>query len=190
MELAPDNANLIFARGYAGFTQGLWKSSGEDFEKAIRLVSGNADYYKYAGACNYYLKNQVEAESELKKALGINPDDPETYYYLGMVANYLKNLPQQGYDYMTNALRLDDSEAEYYYQRAKSSYELTDYVKGMEDVQKALKMYRGNGNFYALRGMLRLKLKYEDDQICEDFNKAYELGTFYRIKKEYKRHCK
>jgi tetratricopeptide (TPR) repeat protein len=180
---------LHYARGIAGFKQGLWKSALEDFNTAIQLIPGNAAYYKYAGACSYFLKEKENAERDLKKALGINPDDPETYYYLGLTATNLKNLPRQGYDYMTSAIELDASQADYYYQRAKSSYELTNYDAALEDVQQSLDMYQGNGNYYALRGMTRLKLKYDDEQICEDFNKAYELGTFYRIRKQYRRRC-
>jgi len=189
LELSPGNVNFHYARGVAGFRQGLWKSALEDFTMAIQIIPGNASYYKYAGACSYFLKDREGAEGELKKALGIDPDDPETYYYLGLVATNLKNLPKQGHDYMTHAIELDPSQADYYYQRAKSSYELNDYNETMEDVQKSLDMHQGNGNYFALRGMTRLQLKFDDELICEDFNRAYELGTFYKIRKQYKKHC-
>ena len=191
IELAPENANLYYARGYANFKNGYYRLAVNDFVKALELVPGSSEFYKLSGACRIYLKDETGAASDLRVAMGINPDDPEIYYYMGLLANDIQEQPQMGYEYLSQAIELNPWDPVNYYERAWSSYELLDFETALEDVDKAIELDNRNGDFYTLRAMIGLfgELKSGFDY-CEDFRKAEELGTVYKLSKYIKKYCK
>jgi len=104
VEIAPDNVNLFYGRGYANFINGYFRLAVNDFAKALELVPGNAEFYKYSGASKTWIKDIPGAEADLKLAMGINPDDPEIYYYLGVLSNDVEDQPAMGYEYFATAI--------------------------------------------------------------------------------------
>jgi tetratricopeptide (TPR) repeat protein len=190
IELAPENVNLYFARGYANYKSGYFRLAIHDFISALNLVPGNSEYYKMLGASEIYLKDGQGAESNLKVALGINPDDPEIYYFLGLHANDLLEQPEKSYEYLTQAIELNSSNPIYYYQRAWSSYNLNDYEMAIADLEKAFELDSRDGDFYTLRALtiLNSDLKTEYNY-CEDFRSALKYGTTYRVEKYIRKYC-
>ncbi len=87
IEAAPENAIYYYARGYASFIKGNYRSAASDFRKCIQLVPGSSDFYKYSGACKMHLEDLEGGQTDLNYALSVNPDDPETYYFLGILMN-------------------------------------------------------------------------------------------------------
>jgi len=190
VEIAPENANLYYARGYANYKGGYYRLAVNDFVNALELVPGNSEYYKMSGASKIYLKDGPGAESDLKVAMGINPDDPGIYYYLGLLANDVQEQPEMGYEYLTQAIELNPWDPLSYYERAWSSYDLTDYETAMDDIKKAIELDSLNGDFYTLRAMTVLFGSVESGyDYCEDFRKAEGLGTAYKLKKYIKKYC-
>ena len=190
LELAPDNVNLYYGRGYANFTSGYFRLAVNDFAQALELVPGNAEFYKLSGASKAWLKDIPGAESDLKLAMGINPDDPEIYYYLGVLFNDVVDQPSMGYEYFTTAIELDPWEPDYLYERAWCLYELGDYEFAMEDLEQAMEMNNTNGDYYTLRGYLVLYGDLETEyNYCQDFRRAEELGTTYKLQNLIKKNC-
>jgi len=191
IELAPENANLHYARGYANFESGYFRLAVNDFVNAIELVPGNSEYYKMMGASKIYLKDSPGAEADLKVAMGIDPDDPEIYYYMGLLANDVQEQPEMGYEYLSQAIELNPRDPVSYYERARSSYDLLDYETTLYDIEKAIELDNRNGDFYTLRAMMVLFGEIESEyDYCEDFRKAGELGTVYKLNKYIKKYCK
>jgi tetratricopeptide (TPR) repeat protein len=190
VELAPENANLYYARGYANFKAGYFRLAINDFVKALELVPGSSEFYKLSGACKIYLKDGPGAESDLKVAMGINPDDPEIYYYMGLLANDVQNQPEMGYEYMSQAIELNPRDPLNYYVRAWSSYGFSDYESALADIEKAIELDNRNGDFYTLRALISLYWETGSGyDYCEDFRKARELGTVYKLDKYIKKYC-
>ena len=191
IELAPENANLHYARGYANFESGYFRLAVNDFVNAIELVPGNSEYYKMMGASKIYLKDSPGAEADLKVAMGIDPDDPEIYYYMGLLANDVQEQPEMGYEYLSQAIELNPRDPVSYYERARSSYDLLDYETALNDVEKAIELDNRNGDFYTLRAMMVLFGEIESEyDYCEDFRKAEELGTAYKLKRYIRKYCR
>ncbi|KPK84588.1 MAG: hypothetical protein AMS27_09465 [Bacteroides sp. SM23_62_1] len=191
VELAPENANLFYARGYANLNNGYYRLALNDFVRALELVPGSSEFYKLSGASKIYLKDGPGAASDLKVAMGINPDDPEIYYFMGLLANDVQEQPEMGYEYLSQAIELNPWDPVNYYERAWSSYDLLDYEAAMEDVKKAIELDNRNGDFYTLRAMIGLFGELESGfDYCEDFRKAEELGTVYKLSKYIKKYCK
>jgi tetratricopeptide (TPR) repeat protein len=190
IELAPENANLYFARGYANYKSGYFRLAIHDFISALNLIPDNSEYYKMLGACKIYLNDIPGAESDLKVAMGINPDDPEIYYFLGLHANDLLEQPEKSYEYLTRAIELDSLNSIYYYQRAWSSYNLFDYEMALSDLEKAFKLDSWNGDFYTLRALTLLNGELETEyNYCEDFRSALKYGTTYKVEKYIRKYC-
>lgn len=190
IESAPENIIYIYARGYANFASGHYRLASADFIKAIEMVPGSSDFYKYSGACELFLDNGEGAQTNLNIALGSNPDDPEIYYYLGVLMNDIRDQPSTAYEYMSNAIELDAQNADYYYERAKASYNMLNYLAAKDDINIALLKDHREGNFYALRGQIKMKLEDSADDFCQDFRQALEWGTSYNLARIMKKSCR
>jgi tetratricopeptide (TPR) repeat protein len=190
IELAPEKVNLYYGRGYANFKSGYFRLAVNDFAKALKLIPGNSEYYKMMGASRIFLKDAPGAESDLKAALGINPDDAEVYYYLGLLANDLLEQPEKSYEYLNQAIELDSLNPLYFFQRAWASYNLYDFEMVIIDLEQAFKFNSRNGDFYTLRALtvLNSDLKTEYNY-CEDFRTAEKYGTTYKVEKYIKKYC-
>ncbi len=189
IERAPENVNYYYARGYAHFANKNYRTALDDFTKTLEMVSGSSEFHKYAGASKVYMADTEGAQVDLNIALGINPDDPDIYYYLGILMNDHQDQPSRAYEYFNHAIELDDKNPLYYFERSKSSYNLMDYPTARDDVNTALYLNHYNGDFYALRGYIKMKMGSPSPDYCHDFNQAEEWGNTYNLKRIMKKSC-
>ena len=190
IELSPENIIYLYARGYANFINGHYRDASADFTRAIEMVPGSSDFYKYSGACKLFLEDGEGAQRDLNIALGSNPEDPEIYYYLGVLKNEVHDLPSQAFEYLSNAIELDGTNPGYYYQRAKSSFEMRNYQSARDDINLALQKDHRQGDYYALRGQIKLELGNPADDYCQDFRKALDRGTSYNLRRIMRKSCR
>jgi tetratricopeptide (TPR) repeat protein len=190
IEMAPENVNYYFSRGYAHFANKNYRAALADFTRAVNIVSGSSDFLKYAGATKVFLEDANGAQTDLNIALGINPDDPETYYYLGILMNDVEEQPTRAFEYFNLAIELDDTNPMYFYQRSRSSYQLMDYQMARDDINMALYLDHHSGDYYALRGQIKMKMGNQPADYCYDFQRALEWGTDYNLKRIMKKSCR
>jgi tetratricopeptide (TPR) repeat protein len=190
IESTPENIIYLYARGYANFVNGNYRIASADFTKAIAMVPGSSDFYKYSGACKLFLDDSEGAQTDLNIALGSNPDDPEIYYYLGVLMNDVQDQPSRANEYLNNAIELDNQNGDYYFERSKSLYEMNSYEAALNDINLALELNHRKGDFYALRGHIKMKLGNSTDDCCKDYYSAVEWGTSYNLKRILKKTCK
>ena len=190
IESAPDNAIYYYARGYASFVKGNYRSAGTDFGKCIELVPGSSDFYKYSGASKMQYDDFKGGQKDLNYALSANPDDPETYYFLGILMNDFLKQPTMAREYMNLAIGLDESNELYYYERAKAAFRMMDYEEARNDINRALLLDYRKGDFYALRGNIKMKTGTPPEDYCPDYAKAVEWGTTYNLKRVMKKSCR
>jgi len=189
IEMAPENVNYYFCRGYAYFAAKNYRPALADLTIAVNMVSGSSDFLKYAGATKVFLEDANGAQTDLNIALGINPDDPEIYYYLGILMNEVEEQPSRAFEYFNLAIEQDDTNPMYFYQRSKSSYNLLDYQSARDDINMALYLDHHSGDCYALRGQIKMKMGNPAEDFCHDFNRALEWGTSYNLKRTMKKSC-
>ena len=189
IEMAPENVNYYFARGYAHFVDKNYRPALADFTTAVDMVAGSSEFLKYAGATKVYLEDAEGAQTDLNIALGINPDDPEIYYYLGILMNDIEEQYSRAFEYLSLAIELDDTHPEYYYERSKSSYHLLDQQAARDDINMALYLDHHSGDYYALRGQIKMKMGNNAEDYCYDFERALEWGTSYNLKRTMKKSC-
>jgi len=190
IESAPENAIYYYARGFSYFVNENFRSSRTDFNKCIELVPGSSDFYKYSGASKMNLDDFEGSQKDLNYALSVNPDDPEIYYFLGVLMNDFLKQPAMAQEYMNHAIGLDDSQASYYYVRSKAAFKMMNYQEARDDVNRALQKDYTKGDFYALRGNIKMKTGRPSDDYCPDYKKAVEWGTGYNLKRVLKKSCR
>jgi tetratricopeptide (TPR) repeat protein len=190
IEMAPENANYYFARGYAHFKHENYRTALADFTIAVNMVSGSSDFRKYAGATKIFLEDVDGAQTDLNIALGINPDDPEIYYYLGILMNDIEEQSSKAFEYFDLAIGLDATNPTYFYERSKSSFNLMDYQSARDDINMALYLDHHSGDYYALRGEIKMKMETPATDFCYDFKRAMEWGTTYNLKRIMKKSCR
>ncbi len=190
IEMAPENVNYYFARGYAHFAAENYRPALSDFTTTVNMVSGSSEFLKYAGATKVFLEDTEGAQTDLNIALGINPDDPDIYYYLGILMIDYEEQFSRAYEYFDLAIGQDDSQPVYFYQRSRASYNLMDYQTARDDINMALYLDHHSGDCYALRGQIKMKMGSPDSDFCYDFKRALEWGTTYNLKRIMKKTCK
>jgi tetratricopeptide (TPR) repeat protein len=189
IELAPENVNYYYARGYARFVDENYRLALADFTTAVNMVSGSSEFLKYAGATKVFLEDADGAQTDLNIALGINPDDPDIYYYLGILMNDVEDQPFRSFEYFNLAIELDDTNPMYFYYRSNSSYQLMNYQSARDDINLALYLDNHKGDYYALRGQIKMKMGSPAADFCHDFKRALERGTNYNLKRIMKKSC-
>jgi tetratricopeptide (TPR) repeat protein len=189
IESAPDNAIYYYARGYSSFIKGNFRSAGSDFSRCIELVPGSSDFYKYSGASKTQFDDYEGGQKDLNYALSVNPDDPEIYYFLGVLMNDGLKQPTMAREYLDLAIRLDENNELYYYERAKAAFRLMDYEEARSDINRALMLDHRKGDFYALRGNIKMKTGDPPEESCPDFRKAVEWGSSFNLKRIMKKTC-
>ncbi len=189
IESAPENAIYYYARGYSYFVNGNYRSSRADFSKCIELVPGSSDFYKFSGASKMHMDDFEGSQKDLNYALSVNPDDPENYYYLGILMNDFLKQPAMAQEYMNHAINLDDSHAKYYYERSKAAFKMMNYQEARDDVNRAMQKDHTKGDYYALRGNIKMKTNRPAEDYCPDYKKAMEWGTSYNLKRIMKKTC-
>jgi tetratricopeptide (TPR) repeat protein len=190
IESAQDNAIYYYSRGYSAFSNGNYRSARADFTRCIELVPGSSDFYKYSGASKMHLEDFEGGQKDLNYALSVNPDDPEIYYFLGVLMNDFLKQPAMAQEYMNTAIGLDDSQASYYYERSKAAFKMLKFQEARDDVNRALQKDHTKGDFYALRGNIKMKTGRPVDDYCPDFRKARDWGTAYNLKRILRKTCK
>ena len=189
IEMAPENVNYYFARGYAHFEHENYRPALADFTTALNMVYGSSDFLKYAGATKVFLEDIDGAQTDLNIALGINPDDPEIYYYLGILMIDIEEQSSKAFEYFDLAIGLDATNPSYFYQRSKSSFNLMDYQSARDDINMALYLDHHSGDNYALRGQIKMKMGTPAADFCYDFKRALEWGTTFNLKRIMKKSC-
>lgn len=189
IDKAPENANYYYARGYAYFANQQYRAALSDFTTAVKMVSGSSEFLKYSGAIKIFLDDAEGARTDLNMALSINPDDPEIYDYLGILMSDIEEQPARAQEYFSLAIEQDDTNPLYFFHRSKSSLELRDYQAARDDINLALYMDHHSGDYYALRGHIKMQMGSQAEDYCLDFRRALEWGTSYNLKRILKKYC-
>lgn len=74
---APDSPNIADTLGYAYYMKGIYSSSIDLFEEAVKKQPDNASYQYHLGFAYDKAKNPTQARTHLERALKSNPNAPD-----------------------------------------------------------------------------------------------------------------
>ncbi len=137
-----------FAKGISFYKQGQYQRAIEQFEP---LVEENPDYeagFRVLGDCYLQLKQNAKAASAFRKALELDGDQFVSHYGLA-VAQFNQGQFRDAIAALIRAERLARSPREQYQLaqlRGSAYFNIQDYPKAIEDLQKAASIQRGDFN--------------------------------------------
>lgn len=137
-----------FAKGISFYKQGQYQKAIEQFEP---LVEENPDYeagFRVLGDCYLQLKQYSKAASAFRKAMELDGDQFVSHYGLA-VAHFNQGQHRDAIAALIRAERLAKAPREQYQLaqlRGSAYYNIEDYAKAIEDLQKAASIQRGDFN--------------------------------------------
>ena len=122
-------------------------------------------------------KEYKEAINDYDKAIELNKKFSEAYYNRALAKNYLKDYKGAIADY-SESLELDSTNIQALNalnNRGLAKKALEDYDGAVEDYTKAINLNESFASAYFNRGSVKVLM---DENGCEDFRKALDLGNF------------
>ena len=168
IELDPEDSKSYINRGEAYYSLNKYAKAIQDFDKAIELDPKNAWAYHRRGNAYAGLNQNVKAIQDYDKAIDLNPKNPWAYFNRG--GSYY-SLYQN-----VKAMELDPKNTGFYYGHLGVAYAgLNQYVKAVQNFDKATDLDPEQGWFYYERGNAYLKLQ-QYVKAIQDYDRAIELG--------------
>lgn len=85
LEKEPNNAVILYQRGYILFKQQHYDSASQDFQRAAALLPPleSASAYFHAGLCYFFIERHSEAIQAITQTLNLAPFHGEGFFYRG-----------------------------------------------------------------------------------------------------------
>ena len=127
LESKPQNTEALFSRAMLRYQYSQWAMAREDFLKLLNAPRGETRSVFFA----------TDRESGNPIITTQSNMKPSILNYLGLVDSKMKNYAR-AIKYLDSAIRLDQSNAEFFINRGWAYQEMRDTLKATEDYQKAL----------------------------------------------------
>ena len=172
------NPLAYFKRGVIYLKLEIESKAAENFKALIKLVKTNSYYYDlFLNTC-FLCGNYDDIEKYSEKYINLYSDMPNGYFNLGR-SLCTQEMYLDSIYYLTEAIKRQENNYDYYYYRAISYLGLKKYKEAIDDLTHLLEINK-SGEYYCLRGELYKDIK-EYDKALEDFNLAIDYN--YNIKK-------
>jgi len=117
----------------------------ECLTKAIDIDAELAEAYDYRGYCYYRMVQYEEALADFKMTLKLGSKFSEiSYYYMGNTYHRMGNY-EEAIRSFTKAIEINPEEADYYYDRGSSYYDLKLFEKAEADFKDACSLGSSGG---------------------------------------------
>jgi tetratricopeptide (TPR) repeat protein len=185
-EHAPEMlADIFNRRGIASYGQGAYPQAFEDFQKAVNLMPGRADYHRNLGSARSNLRTNANTTSgvvdhlersveDFNRALELSPRDAETISRRG-VAYIALGRAERGIADLDLAIELDPDSPRLRATRGNARMNQGAYVRAIEDFDEALRLQPDFIPALFGRGVCHDKLE-NDAQALADFEAVIRLN--------------
>jgi len=169
----PNYADAFLARGASKANLGHYNDAIIDYLKAKNLGLNSSILYSNLGFSNYQLKQIDSANNYLQKALSLDSTNANAYRWIGDI-KYDKNDNKGAADEYTKAINYNGN-APNYFSRGLAFYYLKNYVKAIQDMDKAVELNPNVGQYYYDRGDTKEMIN-DNDGACNDWKIAKVKG--------------
>ena len=164
VELAPDDLEAIWVRGYYRYRAKDYLGTIEDFERIVAEAPENSSAHHWIGWANVSLRRYKEAVTAFDRALAINPEDGDTHYARGIAKQGLRCFAESEQD-LKRAAKLDptDAYAVHYYAHALEWQ--GKFEESLEPFERSLDLNRDIVEWYCCFADVLIKLGRFDEAI-------------------------
>jgi len=169
----PDNAMVYWCRGEAFFNEGNEASATNDYNKAVKLDSTDANFYSDR-AKNYAEQHEYDkAASDYNRALQLKPDGWMIYNNMGLLYAY-QNKYNEALQSFNKSLELNPDYALAVSNKGNVLYEMQNFDSSITVYSKAIEMDKYFPTAYVGRGLDYYKKKMYPNAI-DDFLTALRM---------------
>ncbi len=146
-----------------------------EFDIAIKINPDSANIYVKRGMCYFGLTKNEKAMEDYNTAIKKDEKNVDAHYNLGLVYQ-AQDMHQKAFDEFAKVIALNPNHYEAFLHRALSCESQGQFASAIYDYSAAIRIHPKIGENFYKRGLLkRDNLKNENDA-CEDFCKASDLG--------------
>jgi len=167
-------SGLAEQRGLLLEARGKYTDAIEVYRKALEKDPTNIQLVLRLGAAQVLAGLLDDAEQTLAKVIREIPNSAEAEYFIGRIS-FARGRTADALAHFDRALGLDISKAEYHLYVARSTWELQNFSRTMEEADVAIKRDPYLGDAYWVRAMVRLRVGQVKDSL-KDVDKALQLN--------------
>lgn len=171
-ELAPDDADLFFYRGFLAFKRGQLKEAVAAYSRCLELAPKNSFAYNNRGLAYRYLKDYARAEQDFTRAIELNSNyaqslenRAELYRLINRAAEALRDIEA--------VIALSPQKASAYALRARLRVK-SDRTVAISDFRQAIALDPGVATYHAELAAL-LEANHNDDKAVASLSEAIKL---------------
>ena len=167
-------AEAHFGNGQNHLVTQDWNKAIADFEHAIILDPGDANFYNSKGLA-YFGKGQFSrAILDYSRAIDINPDNADFYSARGLAFRWKIEIAQAIEDY-NRAIAINPGNANFYSGRGDAYARRCEFDRAIQDYNQAIDRDPNGMDFYISRGRA-YRWKGDFERADRDFSQARVLG--------------
>jgi tetratricopeptide (TPR) repeat protein len=170
----PDFAGLAEQRGLLLEAQGQHTQAVAAYRAALDKDPSDMALVLRLGAAQVLASKLDEAEQTLAKVIREMPNSAEAEYFIGRIA-FARGRTPDALAHFDRALGLDNTKAEYHQYVARSTFDMGNFGRSMEEVEQTLKHDPSVGDAYWVRAMIRLRTGAVRDAL-KDLDRAIRLN--------------
>ncbi|MBE9059410.1 DnaJ domain-containing protein [cf. Phormidesmis sp. LEGE 11477] len=146
---SPQSPDEFYLRGIRAAIAHRYEDAIADYTQAIALNDQFVEAYLRRAEVRYVLGDDSGVLVDCQRAVSLYGTsrvvDSQVSYYQGM-ARYRLGYVESAIAAFSEAIRLDDGDARYYYQRGIAYQELHDYTDALRDIRRSAQLYRNQGD--------------------------------------------
>ncbi len=131
-EAEQSRAVILYNRGVAHHWQGDDDKAIADLSETLRINPWFADAWRWRGQAWYGKDEHERAIRDYDAMVALDPSNPVVHYLRGILLTWMKRYEQAVGDF-AEAIRLDDTFAKAWYERARAYEALGDEERGRQD---------------------------------------------------------
>jgi tetratricopeptide (TPR) repeat protein/S1-C subfamily serine protease len=167
IKLNPKDYIAYYNRGNLKYKLKDLQGAISDYSKLIKLKPNNnliATAYMNRGVVKQDLQDLIGATADYKQALNFDPKNAKIYFNQGNL-NFTKKNPSAAISDYNQAINLDPKYAEAYGLRGfVKAYALNDRAGGIQDLRRAVELFREQGSLQNHSGTVEVLRKLESGQ--------------------------
>jgi len=174
LKFNPNRADILCMRAKLLNKNGKYKKAITDYTNALNIEPYNIQLLKERGLAKIEIDDFKGALEDLTKYQSYYYIDANALYYAGKAA-YLNKSLQQAIALFSNALKIDNSLANCYFERGRCYLEENKLDTAFNDFCMAIDLNPNDGEYFYYRGLNYFELK-NNIGACSDWEKAKNLN--------------
>ena len=178
-KLDPHNINILIDLAAVKYLLGDYTDSAKDYKQILEEHPKDADALYGRGISYAGMGKNQEAIADFEGVIKLKPRYDKAYRQ--MCTAYLAlNQADKAESTITNAMKACGADADLYFSRALSRYQIGNKESALEDYNEAIRLSPDRKEYYNDRGFVQMDLG-RLEEARKDFNRALEIDPKYKL---------